>query len=566
MFIVNHLCDVNTYPDIIGQNGLINTKNGQTIWSGIVTNSPVCAGYTAAFQYYANRLGINATKMSSGVHAWNLLELDGEYYYMDVTWIDGTDGRNWQWFNFNTAILQTHLDYFELSTEESVHFRYFMSDRMPAANGTKYSYENWFGPLTPPEPPPYVPPTSNVSVVINGYDVTSVLGVVNENGTLYAKGQPFGEAFADAGTGGSLYWFGYEYNASADEIYITTISDGYRLLTLYVYSDLIRHNENNEYRRMLNMGSAVRKYAGEVYLPMLAFAEIVGKAGYEVEIIIDGITYSYKAETAPTPTPTPTSTPIPTPSPTPVPTPSPTLIPTPSPTTAQTPSPTPQPTPTPPPITTVKDYSTPLRQVQANETFLLGTYHQDDDPDWQNFYIFYEDGTGIWIYLGFTWRYEAASRKINIDFVWNGSRELTVLDDGRLYQDLGDGWGFTHYKAPAGSARDYQNTLLTGYAATLPGTYQYAPENEFFEFRRNYTGVYTVTVEGVTTKTPFTWEFHTDGQMGSESTNGLVILLLEQHGGNMGLYRFLIVYDENTLYNHYLDGMLREEQRVIRVR
>ena len=48
----------------------------------------VCAGYAHAFQYCMQKLGIPAAYIvgyAGEAHAWNLLQLGGEYYCMDVT-------------------------------------------------------------------------------------------------------------------------------------------------------------------------------------------------------------------------------------------------------------------------------------------------------------------------------------------------------------------------------------------------------------------------------------------------------------------------------------------------
>lgn len=56
------------------------------------TTMPVCEGYTKAFQLLLNACGIeNIYVVGEGraqSHAWNLVKLDGAYYYVDVTWDD----------------------------------------------------------------------------------------------------------------------------------------------------------------------------------------------------------------------------------------------------------------------------------------------------------------------------------------------------------------------------------------------------------------------------------------------------------------------------------------------
>jgi hypothetical protein len=301
-YIVDYLCEVNTFPSDSEEK----IAEGQTIWSGIVTHSPVCAGYSAAFQYYMNRLDIPAALMVlPGVHQWNLLELEGDYYYMDVTWVDGlvtkrgSERKVWEWFNFNEKLRDEMEPY---APDEQIHTRSRdeMSAAMPAANGTKFTYENWFGPVDGPEPTPYVPPAASVTVVINGTDVSSRLNVRDVDGVLYAEGKSFVEAFADRGASKKSRWFNYEYSAKELEVYITNNSDGEKTFTLYLNADVMRWH-SLEGDENLEMSAKVRDYAKDAYIPMLAFAENLGKAGYDVEIVIDGKKHTFKAETTPAP-------------------------------------------------------------------------------------------------------------------------------------------------------------------------------------------------------------------------------------------------------------------------
>ena len=64
--------------------------NNQNIISVFLNRQTVCQGYSCAANYLLSRLGIQSAVVpgyaEEGPHAWNLVRLDGEYYYMDVTW------------------------------------------------------------------------------------------------------------------------------------------------------------------------------------------------------------------------------------------------------------------------------------------------------------------------------------------------------------------------------------------------------------------------------------------------------------------------------------------------
>lgn len=65
-------------------------ENNQNIISVFLNHATVCQGYACAAQYLLRQMEIQSavvTGYANGEsHAWNLMRLDGEYYYMDVTW------------------------------------------------------------------------------------------------------------------------------------------------------------------------------------------------------------------------------------------------------------------------------------------------------------------------------------------------------------------------------------------------------------------------------------------------------------------------------------------------
>lgn len=65
-------------------------RDSQNIISVFLRKQTVCQGYACAVQYLLEQLGVQSIIVSGKAlgqpHAWNLLCLDGEYYYMDATW------------------------------------------------------------------------------------------------------------------------------------------------------------------------------------------------------------------------------------------------------------------------------------------------------------------------------------------------------------------------------------------------------------------------------------------------------------------------------------------------
>ncbi len=98
------------------------SSNNQNIISVFLDKQTVCQGYASATLYLLNQLNIPSvivTGTANGeAHAWNLIQLDGEYYYMDTTWgnssylnEDSVESKfvNYSYFTFTTEeMLATH--------------------------------------------------------------------------------------------------------------------------------------------------------------------------------------------------------------------------------------------------------------------------------------------------------------------------------------------------------------------------------------------------------------------------------------------------------------------------
>lgn len=87
-YIYEYIIDNTEYIDESAYN--------QDIRSVLLYNQSVCSGYAYTYQYLCQLIGINCTTVcgdafSDGTtepHAWNLLYLDGDYYWVDATWGD----------------------------------------------------------------------------------------------------------------------------------------------------------------------------------------------------------------------------------------------------------------------------------------------------------------------------------------------------------------------------------------------------------------------------------------------------------------------------------------------
>lgn len=104
----------------------LDARDNQNILSVFLYGESVCQGYAKAMQYMLEQLNVPCTIVVGTVftgegHAWNLVQIDGQYYYVDATWgdasyiVDGAptvDARvpvNYEFLNVTTQeLLKTH--------------------------------------------------------------------------------------------------------------------------------------------------------------------------------------------------------------------------------------------------------------------------------------------------------------------------------------------------------------------------------------------------------------------------------------------------------------------------
>ena len=119
------------------------TERDQIIPSVFIDRKTVCTGYARAFQYLCNRVDIPCAivfgradnrKTPPEDHAWNMVRLNGQYYWVDVTWADpiGTE---------NTP--DAYVGYFYLCTTDEFLFRThtlepFQGYYLQTATSTRY--------------------------------------------------------------------------------------------------------------------------------------------------------------------------------------------------------------------------------------------------------------------------------------------------------------------------------------------------------------------------------------------------------------------------------------------
>ena len=132
----DYIIDTTTYD--------LNAPSCYNAYGCLVQNRAVCAGYAKTFMLIMNRLGYRCGyaagfgRKSGERHAWNYIELDGEFYHIDVTQDDPTvDDPNNKGDN-------KRRDYFCITTKELLKTHKISNEfHVPFCGGTKYNYYNY---------------------------------------------------------------------------------------------------------------------------------------------------------------------------------------------------------------------------------------------------------------------------------------------------------------------------------------------------------------------------------------------------------------------------------------
>lgn len=119
-----------------------NCVDAHSIIGALLKKKAVCEGIAKAFKLLCNELGIkcivvvgkasedgNFLEEDDIYHAWNIVKIEGESYYVDVTW-DNIYEENFMYVSY---------DYFNLTTEE-ICKDHIPEEKLPICRATKFNY------------------------------------------------------------------------------------------------------------------------------------------------------------------------------------------------------------------------------------------------------------------------------------------------------------------------------------------------------------------------------------------------------------------------------------------
>ena len=119
----------------------------------MVKGKGVCESYSRAFQYLCQRIGLECILVVGDCdgegHMWNMIQLEGDWYHMDLTWDDGDDGEiYYDFFNISDKELMLYGNRtISPLIDDTLITRNYLTDvnyyPIPKADGEKYNYTQY---------------------------------------------------------------------------------------------------------------------------------------------------------------------------------------------------------------------------------------------------------------------------------------------------------------------------------------------------------------------------------------------------------------------------------------
>ena len=125
-------------------------KMGDTVYSVLVSGKSICEGYARTVQILLDKLGIENYLVTGDTesdgeilpHMWNIVNIDGDNYHLDVTWDDLNDEFDTVYFYFNVTDEYISRDHYKINQQNnncnSTKSNYFVKE-----NTLVYTYKGY---------------------------------------------------------------------------------------------------------------------------------------------------------------------------------------------------------------------------------------------------------------------------------------------------------------------------------------------------------------------------------------------------------------------------------------
>ena len=115
-YLHDRVLTICSYDDQAAASSSQQYADAYSVYGALVKGKAVCEGYAKAMQLLLNRSDIPTTVVlgqsaEDGIaHMWNLVKINGLYYYLDATWNDHEQQPQYAYFNITTEQLKrTHI-------------------------------------------------------------------------------------------------------------------------------------------------------------------------------------------------------------------------------------------------------------------------------------------------------------------------------------------------------------------------------------------------------------------------------------------------------------------------
>jgi hypothetical protein len=108
-FEKSHIIHEYLVQNIKYENNFEQNENAFNVYGALIDGLAVCQGYAQAYKLLLHMAGIES-KIVTGIardenHAWNLVNYDGVWYHVDVTWNDPDEFDSNRYFNVNDYVM-----------------------------------------------------------------------------------------------------------------------------------------------------------------------------------------------------------------------------------------------------------------------------------------------------------------------------------------------------------------------------------------------------------------------------------------------------------------------------